>query len=195
MVMIVTTFTSMVAAVKRQTANIEVLKGRLVQNIHGLNVNALEDSKSYQYSALQRTSEQLNVDTLSDTKIVQYYTLYCIYYATYAVPNEITDADPRFDGIEFPTWLISTHWDRIDVDPCDAWHGITCDDNGRVTAIDLYENTLTGTWPEEVMLLALDGPFSTGAGNLYQIDLYQNEFLSNGDDSSWMSHLGSNMSE
>jgi hypothetical protein len=61
--------------------------------------------------------------------------------------------------------------------------------------INLFENSLTGIWPAEVKLLAADGPFSTGAGNLSQIDLFRNEFLSNGGDSSWMSDLGSSISK
>ena len=59
--------------------------------------------------------------------------------------------------------------------------------------IDLFENRLTGVWPDEVTLLASDGPTSRGAGNLNRIDLFMNEFLFNNFDNSWMTNLGSNM--
>jgi hypothetical protein len=184
-----------IVAVAGQTSDFGALQSRLEIAIFGLNAAAFQDPASYQSQALQRTSQQVGVDNFTNGKLAQYYTLYCVYYATYAVPNEITLEDPRFDGIVFPTWLISTNWDQINVDPCNGWHGIVCDSNGKVTEINLFENTLTGTWPEEVKLLAGDGPFSTGAGNITQIDLFRNEFLTNGGDSSWMSDLGSGISK
>ncbi|KAL3925475.1 MAG: hypothetical protein SGILL_000392 [Bacillariaceae sp.] len=177
-----------------QTADFAALQSRLEAATSGLNSAAFQDTSTYQSQALLRTSQQIGVDSFTDDKLVQYYSLYCIYYATYAVPNEITDADPRFVGIVFPHWLIYDNWDKIDVDPCNGWHGIECDETGRVTHVNLYENTLTGSWPEEVKLLAADGPFATGAGNLIQIDLFRNEFLTNGGESSWMTSLGSNIS-
>lgn len=145
----------------------------------------------YQSLALVRTEEQDGIQSMADAKIVQYYALYCIYFATFAVPNVLTLDDPRFDDIAFPGWLISDSWGKTDVDPCE-WHGIECDDNNRVTAIDLNENLLTGSFPKEVILLASDGEYSNGAGNLNRIDLYSNEFLFNDYDNSWMTHLGSN---
>lgn len=117
-----------------------------------------------------------------------------------------------------PEWLTATNWKHeTDVSPCgvtkititksktkairtdltatrtDGWYGVTCNAEEQVVALELYDNFLTGTWPEEIVLLASDGPFSTGAGNLETLDLFRNEFLSNGGDSSWMSNLGSNM--
>ena len=180
------------------------------------------ESISYQSKAFLRLTEQVGVDDFSDAKLVQYYALYCIYHATSGVGNEITDADVRFENIVMPEWLIATHWrDETAVDPCgttiittanDAtatsttatilsatttggWYGVTCDVEGRVVALDLFSNILTGIWPEEIVLLASDGPFNSGAGNLERLDLYQNEFLSNGGDSTWMSDLGLNISE
>jgi len=124
--------------------------------------------------------------------LTQYYALYCIYFSTNGVPNQITDADPRFVGIPFPNWLVTTGWDQIDVDPCD-WYGIVCDSQSRVSTIDLFENLLTGAFPPEVSLLSLDGPYATGAGNLFRVDIFRNEFCYNNADNSWMSDLGSNM--
>jgi len=151
-----------------------------------------EDTTSYQYKALRQIEVQIGVDAFTDAKLTQYYALYCLYFATNGVPNVITDADPRFAGIPFPNWLITTGWTETDVDPCE-WYGIICDSSSRVSILDLFENLLTGAFPPEIALLSLDGPFATGAGNLYRIDLYRNEFLYNNNDSSWMTDLGSNM--
>merc|ERR1719491_2278282 len=103
----------------------------------------LEDASSYQYKALKQVELQVGVDDFNDAKLTQYYALYCIYFATNGVSNQITDADPRFVGIPFPNWLVITGWDQIDVDPCD-WYGIVCDSQSRVSTIDLFENLLTG---------------------------------------------------
>jgi hypothetical protein len=184
-----------VATVAGQTIDFVSLQARLEGASYGLNAAALQDPTTYQSHALQRTSQQGGVDSFSDYKLVQYYTLYCIYYATYAIPNTITEVDPQFQGVAIPSWLTSTNWDQISVDPCNGWYGIECDSNGRVMNINLSENFLTGIWPAEVKLLAVDGPFSTGAGNLSQIDLFRNMYLSNGGDSSWISDLGSSISQ
>ena len=129
---------------------------------------------------------------MDDAKIVQYYALYCLYNATNKVPNAITDADSRFDSIsDFPEWKTASGWEENDLDPCSGWHGITCD-NGKVTKIELDSNDMTGNFPHEVTLLASDG---TGAGSLNTIDLFNNEFLFNNFDNSWMTFLGSNFGE
>ena len=154
-----------------------------------------EDTTSYQYKALKQTEAQVGVEDFSDEKLTQYYALYCIYFATNGVTNEITDADPRFIGIPFPTWKRADNWEETTVDPCDGWLGIRCDGEGRVSIIDLFDNQLTGSFPFEIVLLSLDGPFSTGGGNLYRLDLFKNEFAYNSGDSSWMTDLGSNMSK
>lgn len=151
-----------------------------------------EDPNSYQSQALRQTEAQVGVDEFTDAKLTQYYALYSIFFATNGVPNQITDADPRFEGIPFPNWLVTTGWESTDVDPCE-WYGIVCDSESRVSTIDLFENLLTGAFPPEVALLSLDGPYATGAGNLFRIDLFRNEFVYNNADNSWMTDLGSNM--
>jgi hypothetical protein len=151
------------------------------------------DPTSYQSLALQRVEEQVGVEDFTDAKIVQYYVLYCIYIATNGVPNEITDTDPRFtDVTTFPEWLISTGWTETTVDPCNGWFGIDCEDS-QVTVIALFDNVLTGKFPPEVSLLASDGERSTGAGSLVGIDLFNNEFLFNDFDNSWMTFLGTRL--
>jgi len=180
-----------VAPTETPTAATPVIQAKLIP--FALNGGAeFEDTTSYQYKALKQVEAQSGIDEFTDAKLTQYYVLYCIYFATNGVPNLITDADPRFDAIAFPTWLITNGWEETNVDPCE-WYGIKCDSEGRVSIIDLFENLLTGSFPPEVVLLSLDGPFSTGGGNLYRIDLFRNEFLYNNADSSWMTDLGSNM--
>ena len=154
-----------------------------------------EDTTSYQYKALKQTEAQVGVDGFTDAKLTQYYALYCIYFATNGVPNDITDADPRFVGITFPGWKRADNWEETTVDPCNGWLGVGCDVDGRVNVLDLFDNQLTGVFPHEVVLLSLDGPFATGAGNLFRIDLFKNEFAYNDGDSSWMTDLGSNIGE
>jgi len=177
------------------------------------------NSTSYQSDAFLRLSQQVGVDGFTDAKIAQYYALYCVFYATNGVSNTITDNDVRFQNITMPEWLRTTNWKHeTNISPCgvatfalqndttetsirttlaltndNGWFGVTCNTEGQVVALELYDNFLTGTWPQEIVLLASDGVFSTGAGSLAMLDLYGNEFLSNGGDSSWMSDLGSNM--
>lgn len=151
-----------------------------------------EDSESYQFKALKRTAQVPKILHMTDSKITQYYALYSIFEATNAVSNWIVEADTNFDTIdEIPGWISDTGWIEHDTDPCDGWYGITCDAAGHVTKIELFNNLLTGNFPAEVILLASDGEYSTGAGKLNHIDLFKNIFLSNNDSNWWWQHLGS----
>ncbi len=62
-----------------------------------------------------------------------------------------------------PTWNYGSNW-LSDV-PISEWEGVTTDDNGRVTQLDLYGNELTGEIPAELGNLA----------NLEQLDLFGNQ--------------------
>lgn len=151
------------------------------------------DPNTYQSRALRRIQEQEGIDFVSDAKIVQYYALYSILLATDGVSNPVTAADPAFDAIEIPGWTNKHGWEETNRDPCTGWYGVVCLDD-RVTELNLYGNGLSGVWPHEVTLLAADGPRGiSGAGNLTKIDLFNNEFLFNDYDNSWMSLLGSAM--
>lgn len=151
------------------------------------------DPESYQSKALLRTEEQVGAEGFADAKLVQYYALYSIYNATNMVPNPLTDSEPQLQGRPAPGWLIATGWETNNLDPCDGWFGITCDAQGRVTRFVMVNNVLTGSFPPEVMLLASDGPRATGAGNLNYLELFNNIFLFNNFDNSWMTNLGSNL--
>jgi hypothetical protein len=145
---------------------------------------------SYQSAALRRVEEQVGANDMPDFKIVQYYALYCIFESTFSKTNEAIEADSTIATI--PDWLVSTNWDTNDVDPCGAWYGVKCDDDGLITEINLFSNGLSGYFPPEVMLLASEGP---GAGRLIMLDIFNNELLSNRGDSSWITSLGPEMSK
>jgi uncharacterized surface protein with fasciclin (FAS1) repeats len=150
--------------------------------------NEFNDPNSYQSRALARTEEQVGISTQSSAKIIQYYALYSIFMATNGVSNVITASE----GIlNVPGWIVPQGWESTSLDPCSgAWFGVDCDGD-LVTKLDLFSNLLTGAFPPEVVLLASDGARATGAGALERIDLFDNMLLTNNEDSSWWSQLGS----
>jgi hypothetical protein len=156
------------------------------------------DSGSYQSLALRRTEEQVGADSLSTPKLVQYYALFSIYAATFAVHNVFTEMDPQFDDLTtLPGWKQDKGWTSNTLDPCPSgtisnFYGIECE-NGLVTGVQLYQNFLTGAFPPEITLLALDGPAARGAGKLQTIDLFDNPFLCNNETNAWMTNLGSTL--
>jgi hypothetical protein len=156
---------------------------------------------TYQSKAVQRMAEIFGIDTVSDAKLIQFYVMFCILEATNGVSNVVVDSDPRFNGMSpLPGWISTSGWigsTNMTVsgsDPCNGWYGITCDSQGRVTEIVLAKNLLTGHFPPEVVWLAGDGWYSTGAGYLNRIDLFKNPFLTNqdGDSYLWWANMGSN---
>jgi len=62
-------------------------------------------------------------------------------------------------------WINNTGW-GTDTSYCD-WYGVTCDENGHVTILDLSQNRLTGTLPSEIGNLA----------NLKELLLWENQLL------------------
>ena len=85
-----------------------------------------------------------------------------------------------------PDWFDSRNWGTRR--PLGDWHGITVDDDGRVTELDLYNNGLTGPIPSELGDLTslrelnlgfngLTGPIPPEFGNLTsltRLSLYSN---------------------
>ena len=53
-----------------------------------------------------------------------------------------------YNATEGGSWTTRTNW--LSGRPLDEWHGVTTDGGGRVTALDLYENGLTGEIPPEL---------------------------------------------
>ena len=72
-----------------------------------------------------------------------------------------------YNATEGGSWTTRTNW--LSGRPLDEWHGVTTDSGGRVTALDLYENGLTGEIPPELgglsnlTTLELTGNQLTGA--------------------------------
>lgn len=86
-------------------------------------------------------------------------------------------------------------WTRNDLPPCGGFFGVACNDDNAIVGINLYDNGLSGQFPPEITLLASDGYRSTGAGRLRSLDLYLNVNLGNGNESRWVSELGSGLSK
>ena len=80
-----------------------------------------------------------------DLQLVQRYALGCIYYATFGVTNPISDEDET-------EWGDSEGW-VTDADEC-TWFGVACNADGLVDELRLGNNNITGTFPNEVILLA-----------------------------------------
>jgi hypothetical protein len=157
------------------------------------------DRTSYQFAALKRVEAQVGADLMSDTKLIQYYALYSIFEATNAKLNDFIIQSRAFgeglEGDKVPGWKISSGWLESDLDPCEGeWYGVTCVDD-QIINLDLFDNGLTGNFPPEVVLLAGDGFFSTGAGALVSLDIFNNELMSNNGDNSWIQDLGSQLGE
>ena len=68
-----------------------------------------------------------------------------------------------YNATEGGSWTTRTNW--LSGRPLDEWHGVTTDGGGRVTALDLYENGLTGEIPPEL----------GGLSNLTTLVLYDNQ--------------------
>ena len=85
-----------------------------------------------------------------------------------ATPDASTDADGGaaspppspglatlaaiYDALDGPNWSESTDW--LTEAPVDEWYGVTTDEDGRITELDLSGNGLAGELPEEVASLA-----------------------------------------
>jgi len=143
-----------------------------------------DDPESYQSKALGWVATQTlpanhypNLGMEEQAK--QLYALACIFFSTYAQPNEWTDFHFK-EGNAIPGWHVSQGWLMRPGEVCD-WHGITCDDENRVSKIQLDTNGLTGSFPAEVTLLK---------DSLNTLDLYSNLVHNKGDaGNAWLGEL------
>ncbi len=155
------------------------------------------DRSSYQFAALKRVEQQVGAEDMSDVKLLQYYVLYCVFESTHAKTNEMIKQSRAFgdDEADIPGWKITSGWMENDLDPCiGEWYGIVCDED-QIINVDLFDNGLTGNFAPEIKLLAGDGFYSTGAGNLISLDIFNNQMMSNNGDNSWIADLGSQLGE
>mmetsp|Transcript_1969 Transcript_1969/g.4240 ORF Transcript_1969/g.4240 Transcript_1969/m.4240 type:complete len:571 (-) Transcript_1969:122-1834(-) len=138
-----------------------------------------QDANSYQSRAKKWVLTQdlsVNVNDAStmtkEQQAIQLYVLACIYYATYSAKSEWTDLHYGAD-LALPGWYSSRGWLGSAETVCSDWHGLTCDDQGRILKIELDTNGLTGAFPPEVALLH---------ETLNTIDLYNNMVHNVGDE-------------
>jgi hypothetical protein len=99
----------------------------------------------------------------TEQQAIQLYALACIYYNTFAVRSAWTDFQYGPD-VALPGWFSSRGWLRTATDVC-SWYGLVCDEQGRVSKIQLGTNGLTGYLPPETAYLA---------ESLNTLDLYNN---------------------
>jgi len=137
--------------------------------------NEFSDATSYQSKALAWLKTGTTV--YSDAQVVQRYALACLYYSTNAVQTKYTDV--QFGSNVVLPWQVNTNW-LSDSTVC-GWYRITCDSSGLVGKIELYQNVLTGSLPEELTLLK---------ESLYYLDLYLNLIHNEGDTGNgWLGKL------
>jgi hypothetical protein len=101
----------------------------------------------------------------------QRYALACIFIATNAVETIYGASAPS-------SWTNSSFW-MTPASEC-WWFGITCDILGQVTAIDLRMNGMTGSIPNEIILLS---------ETLSHLDLSHNNIYNEGANLEWMGKL------
>ena len=90
-----------------------------------------------------------------------------------------SDTDVQFGSNVVLPWQVNTNW-LSDSTVC-GWYRITCDSSGLVGKIELYQNVLTGSLPEELTLLK---------ESLYYLDLYLNLIHNEGDTGNgWLGKL------
>lgn len=135
------------------------------------------DANSYQSLARRWVLTQdlplSDVSTMTmEQQAVQLYALACIYFSTSSVKSEWTDVHFGQD-VAVPGWYSSRGWLGSAEDVCSNWHGLSCDDQGRISNIQLDTNGLTGTFPPESALLH---------ASLTTIDLYNNMVHNTGDE-------------
>jgi hypothetical protein len=102
-------------------------------------LESLGEQSSPQFQALQWVGSDLGQHTFSNDRIIQRWVLAVLFYSTNG------DAWQNADG-----WLTS-------LDEC-SWFttsgGGICDDQGRITHVELRDNKLEGTLPRELSLLS-----------------------------------------
>lgn len=131
------------------------------------NVNPV-DAQPYQ----ARATEWLVNDPFDGGFIINSlrYGLACLYFATYDVDN-IYSMNPG-------PWKRNTGW--LTATSFCTWYGVTCNDEGIITEIDLSDNNVAGSFPQELTLIA---------DQLESLDLSGNPIASIGGDLSWIAAM------
>mmetsp|Transcript_29728 Transcript_29728/g.43951 ORF Transcript_29728/g.43951 Transcript_29728/m.43951 type:complete len:709 (-) Transcript_29728:309-2435(-) len=150
----------------------------------------LTEEGGYQIKALVATQNALGGKEDKVAKFVKnYFAAACILYATNGMTNTKTD---QLIGTTFvpPQWNNTDEW--IENEDYCSWYGITCFldvatdadrliqiNDQEIIEIQLSENILYGTWPNEVGLLG---------EKLVTIDLYDN-FYHTAEDYGWLEDM------
>eukprot|EP00546_Thalassionema_frauenfeldii_P002499 CAMPEP_0178935198 /NCGR_PEP_ID=MMETSP0786-20121207/24367_1 /TAXON_ID=186022 /ORGANISM="Thalassionema frauenfeldii, Strain CCMP 1798" /LENGTH=764 /DNA_ID=CAMNT_0020613229 /DNA_START=20 /DNA_END=2315 /DNA_ORIENTATION=+ len=121
----------------------------LLTSVALLEGEEFKNPDSYQSKALAWLEADLSSDagSFTDDEITQRYAVACIWFATNGVSNFYASDEEIENG-----WGNNDNW-MSSLTEC-TWYGITCDDSNRVNATDLRQNRVTGTFPNEVVLLA-----------------------------------------
>jgi hypothetical protein len=136
----------------------------------------LDDATTYQAKSLAWIESNDNTQ-FSVQKLIQRYVLGCIYYATHQI-STLATADFYGQGQPVLEWADSSGWITND-DECN-WYGIACDGDGIITDIELDENNLSGTWPDEIILLK---------DSLISLDISNNPIQNVYDELLWLGEL------
>jgi len=128
----------------------------------------LLNSNTYQHDSMAWL-ETIPHESMTDQEILQKFALACIYYATFQKRTLYTDAVYGYDATP-PGWNRTDNWLSAE-NEC-TWFGILCNDDGQVNDIELYSNSLTGSFPPEVVYLN---------NSLTALDLYDNVIWNQGD--------------
>lgn len=134
--------------------NLEVQEmKRILQSASPYGGLELDDPTTYQHKAFQWILNNPVHDAFimsAKERLLQRYALACIYYSTFQASNAWLNqnfgTEALFGWKNSRGWLVFNH-------ECD-WFGITCDDEGHVTDIDLGTNDLAGALPSELAYLA-----------------------------------------
>ena len=79
-------------------------------------------------------------------------------------PSAVAALAALYEATEGPNWANSTNW--LSDEPLDSWYGVTTDDSGRVTTLDLSRNQLSGQIPSQLGNLANLEHLSLGVNRL-----------------------------
>ena len=116
-----------------------------------------------------------------------------------SVESDRAGLEALYNATDGPNWTGNTHW--LSNEPLSEWRGVGVNDDGRVTALSLSNNQLTGEIPVELAQLSqlqelrlygnqLTGEIPAELGNLAQLNrlyLHGNEL--NGPIPSWLVNL------
>ena len=105
-----------------------------------------------------------------------------IQIAATAISVDQVALERLYEATDGPNWTTSTNW--LTGAPLGDWHGVTADNGGRVSALNLPKNNLSGTIPAELGNLAslgtlalhennLTGPIPPELGNLGAVAVLQ----------------------